>query len=744
MEVDEALVRQGLDAVSGLDDLDEEVKDYLCSMVCECDEDGGQDGVVELITPFLESYGLADDEEAASALGKEVLAKLMETKAIVFKSAKQQEKEQQELEERRQAISERAQLAASQAETTDTDTWGLNDVKNKKDINTTVDSISDALGNKKSLERQAKKAEKERLKEEAKLEREMQAHAKAFQAEAQAPAAAPAATTGKISQNVRNRSMDVHIENVNISVGAGKSLLEDAELKIIHGRKYGLLGKNGTGKTTLLYKISRKQLEGFPPYVSVVHVEQEIEFSDVRAVDYVLKADKELQRLLALEKELLERIESGAASEDDNEKMRKVYDDMAVISAESAEARARSVLSGLGFSEQMQDSATNRLSGGWRMRVALASALFQTPDVLLLDEPTNHLDMAAVLWLERYLQDYKKTLILVSHDRMFANSVITDVMHLENKKLTYYKGDIDVFETTRANQRKQQQREFEAQQRERAHMQKFVDKFRYNAKRASLAQSRIKALNRMTLIDEVIDDPEFQFAFPEPISELNKVIEVQEVSFGYPSEDGSAPNLLFENADFSLFTTSRMVLLGANGCGKSTLIKLIMDQISPTSGYIKREPKLRIGYFSQHHVDGLDVRQTPLQYMLDNFHGSKAPEVLAHLSRYGVTSTLANQRIALMSGGQKSRVAFAKITWDRPHLLILDEVSNHLDLESEKALAMAINTYEGGIFLVTHDQFLIEMCAEEIWYMQNQKMLQFKGTLQEYKKWAFEQLERSG
>ncbi|CAK9040456.1 ABC transporter F family member 3 (ABC transporter ABCF.3) (AtABCF3) (GCN20-type ATP-binding cassette protein GCN3) [Durusdinium trenchii] len=386
----------------------------------------------------------------------------------------------------------------------------------------------------------------------------------------------------------------------------------------------------------------------------------------------------------------------------------------------------------------MQGAPTSSLSGGWRMRVALASALFLNPDILILDEPTNHLDILSVIWLERYLIKYDKTFLLVSHDRQFVNNVITDVIMLEDKKLKYYKGDIDIFEQTRANQRLEQQRAFEAQQNKRAHMQKFVDKFRYNAKRASLAQSRIKALNRMQLVDEVIDDPEFTFSFPEPVSELNKVIEVQEVSFGYPSRtnpDGT-PEILFRDVDFSVHMTSRIVLLGANGSGKSTILNLMMGKLDPIKGYVQRDPKLRLAYFAQHHVDQLNVRLTPLQYLLEIFEGSKPDEVRSHLARYGIPSDLAEQRIGTLSGGQKSRVAFAKITWDRPHVIAMDEPSNHLDLETVAALCMAINTFDGGVILVSHDQFLIQTVAEEFWVLKDGKLINFKGTFEEYKKWV--------
>mmetsp|Transcript_606 Transcript_606/g.1542 ORF Transcript_606/g.1542 Transcript_606/m.1542 type:complete len:741 (-) Transcript_606:2117-4339(-) len=710
--------------------LDDEILEYLSGMVSEC-EDPGSDGagLVELLAPFLESYGAADSDDEAAALADKLASQLLSEKAVVFEAAK--------------SASNKLKLPMQMSNTAgdvgehDDDTWGLKTVTNKPMTNSMVDSISDALNSKKSLEKMQKKAEKERKKEEAKALREEQQFQQSLESEYDMPAA-----TGKMTVNLRNKSSDVNIENVNISVGGGKSLLEDATLKIVQGHRYGLIGRNGVGKSTLLRHISRRQLEGFPDYLRVVHVEQEVVADGTPVVEVLLRADKEREALLEKEKNLMAKLENEKISPEEmssvSSELRKVVDQLTAIGAESAESEARAILGGLGFSEDMQEAPTNSLSGGWRMRVALATALFLSPDILLLDEPTNHLDILSVIWLEQYLSTYPKTLILVSHDRKFTNHVITDVIHLEQQKLKYYKGDIDVYEQTRENQRLQQQREFESQQAKRAHMQKFVDKFRYNAKRASLAQSRIKALNRMTLVEEVLDDPEFQFSFPTPVGDLNKVIEVQDVGFGYPGKKDADGNqqLLFEHVDFSVFTSSRIVILGENGCGKSTLIKTMLGDLDPISGYVQRDPKARFAFFTQHHVDQLDTKLSPLEYMLATFPGTKPDDMRPHLAQYGIPSDLATQRIGTMSGGQKSRVAFAKITYNKPHVIIMDEPSNHLDLETVAALCMAINTFEGGIVLVSHDQFLIETVAEEIWVVKDKRLIRFQGDLEDYKRWV--------
>jgi len=692
-------------------DVDEDVVGYLSGLVVDCEEED-QEGLVHLLGPFLESYELADSEEASIEKATEIVKSMVDKGMITF------EGEQPPLV----PVKLLSKVAEADSMNDEIDTWDLANLVNRKTINTQVDSIGEALGNsKRDVDRQVRKAEKEKKKEDQRVFREELELKKAFETSFDEP------VTAKKTNVVEG--VDVIISNYSMSIGSGKLLLDDAELRIIHGHKYGMLGRNGVGKTTLLRHISHKQIEGFPTKVNVLHVEQEVVGDDNTVLDLVLKADTKRERLLEEERVLMNKMEAG----DNNAGLllTKVYDEMTATGAYSAEARARGVLAGLSFPEEYQTATTKSLSGGWRMRVALARALFVQPDILMLDEPTNHLDLEACIWLERYLQKYKNTLILVTHDRKFANNIITDVIHLEHQKLNYYKGDIDTFEQTRSERRLQQQRQNDAVNRQKDHMQKFVDKFRFNAKRASLVQSRIKAINKLGVVDELMDDPLFRFSFPAPISELNKVIEVQDVSFGY-GENG----FLFENVDFSVFTDSRVILLGPNGCGKSTFLNLVLEKIQPKLGYIQRDPKVRMAHFAQHHVESLDLHKSPLDHLLASFQGSVPDEVRSHLSRYGIPAELATQRIGLMSGGQKSRVAFAYVTWNKPHILVMDEPTNHLDLETVEALIIAIGMFEGGVIMVSHDQHFIEMAAEEFWVIKDRKLSQFKGSFEEYKKWA--------
>lgn len=538
---------------------------------------------------------------------------------------------------------------------------------------------------------------------------------------------------------------DIHLENFNVSVG-GRDLIVDGVVTLSFGRHYGLVGRNGTGKTTFLRHLALHAIDGIPKNCQILHVEQEVVGDDTTALQCVLNSDIERTQLMEEEQRLLAK-QSDLEFDDSNgksigeqkneaekdaisQRLQQIYKRLEFIDADSAEARAASILAGLSFSPEMQRKATRAFSGGWRMRIALARALFIQPDLLLLDEPTNHLDLHAVLWLESYLVKWPKTFIVVSHAREFLNTVVTDVIHLHGQQLITYKGDYDAFERAREEALKNQQKAIEANERSRAHMQAFIDKFRYNAKRASLVQSRIKALDRIGFVDQIVNDPDYKFEFPTPDDRPGPpIISFSDASFGYPGGP-----LLFKNLNFGIDLDSRVAMVGANGIGKSTILKLISGDLQPSSGTVFRSAKVRIAVFSQHHVDGLDLSSNPLLYMMRCFPGVPEQKLRGHLGSFGVTGNLALQPMYTLSGGQKSRVAFAKITFKKPHLLLLDEPSNHLDLDAVEALIQGLMMFQGGILMVSHDEHLISGSVDELWVVSDGRVTPFHGSFQDYKK----------
>lgn len=537
-----------------------------------------------------------------------------------------------------------------------------------------------------------------------------------------------------------SKSRDFTLEDFDLEI-AGEKLVDNGTLQLSHGRRYGLVGRNGVGKTTLLRAITDGELP-VPAHLSILHVEQEVVGDNQLAIDCVLEVDGYRMELLQREKEL-----SGTTDNREIDELSKIYSELDRIEAASAEGKASKILSGLGFTQKMQQSPTKSFSGGWRMRLALARALFCVPDILLLDEPTNMLDIQAVVWLEQYLLKWKNTLLVVSHDRGFLNVITTDIAHLHGKKITMYRGNYDSFEKIRMEKLRTQQKAYEAQQRFKAHVQKFVDRFRFNANRAPLVQSRLKMLAKLEPTAGVLEDPTLSFSFPDPTNMPNSpLVKLVDVYFGYgltpeealhPSTPMSgkiaSKGLLFKNMEMYVTNTSRVAIVGENGAGKSTLLHLITKEIEPCSGYVVHENGLRMAVFSQHHVDQLDLNLSPLEFASKKFPGMTDLEYRRCLGKYGVTGNMALQVMETLSGGQKSRVVFALMAMEKPHLMVLDEVTNHLDIETVDVLANALNSFQGAFVLVTHDERLIRLACDELWVIKKGAISKYDGDFDSYK-----------
>ncbi|XP_053625958.1 ATP-binding cassette sub-family F member 3 [Plodia interpunctella] len=577
-------------------------------------------------------------------------------------------------------------------------------------------------------------------KAEAKLQQKQQK-----QKEEKAPVAAPVLQTATASQVTSkkdnkleakgtNRTQDIRIENFDIAYG-DRVLLQGADLVLAFGRRYGLVGRNGLGKTTLLRMIAGNQLK-IPSHISILHVEQEVIGDDTVALQSVLECDMIRENLLKREKEITTAINNGSQDQSLSAELSEVYAQLENIEADKAPARASIILSGLGFTPEMQTRPTKTFSGGWRMRLALARALFSKPDLLLLDEPTNMLDIKAIIWLENYLQNWPTTLLVVSHDRNFLDTVPTDILHLHTQRIDTYRGNYEQFHKTKTEKHKSQQREWEAQQQHRAHTQEFIDKFRYNAKRASSVQSKIKMLDKLPELKPVEKEIEVILRFPdtEPLSP--PILQLNEVGYYYSKE-----KVIFSNVNLGATLESRICIVGDNGAGKTTLLKIIMGILSPTSGVCNVHRGLKFGYFSQHHVDQLEMDVNSIELLQKAYPGKTSEEYRRQLGSFGVSGDLALQTVASLSGGQKSRVAFARMCMACPNFLVLDEPTNHLDIETIEALGRAINKYTGGVILVSHDERLIRMVCKELWICGNGSVNSIEGGFDEYRRIVEKELE---
>jgi ATP-binding cassette subfamily F protein 3 len=383
---------------------------------------------------------------------------------------------------------------------------------------------------------------------------------------------------------------------------------------------------------------------------------------------------------------------------------------------------------------------TNSFSGGWRMRLSLARALFCKPDLLLLDEPTNMLDVPSSTYLGNYLQTYPATVLVVSHDREFLNEVATDIIHQHSERLDYYRGaNFNSFYNTREERLKIQKKEYENQMAVRAHMQAFIDKYRYNAAKSSEAQSRIKKLEKMPVLEAPEEEKTITFRFPDPEGLSPPILQLLDVTFGYDPK-----KLLLSHVDLDIQLNSRISLVGANGCGKTTLLKILMGNNIPLDGSVSKNSRLRIGYFAQHHVDGMDLTKNAVEWMSSKYPGKTDEEYRRHLGSFGITGSLALQKMQLLSGGQKSRVAFSALCLTNPHILILDEPSNHLDTSGLDALSTALKKFKGGVLMVSHDVSMIKEVCDEIWVSEDGTVYRFDGTIDDYKKYILSKADASG
>ncbi|CUA73680.1 ATP-binding cassette, sub-family F, member 3 [Rhizoctonia solani] len=535
----------------------------------------------------------------------------------------------------------------------------------------------------------------------------------------------------------KGKSKDIHLPAIDVTFGSNR-ILQGASLTLAYGRRYGLIGRNGVGKSTLLRHIALREVP-VPPHITILFVEQEIVGDDTTALESVLKADVWRDRLLKEEKSLNERLlkleEAGGddraadeAKEELSTQLADVHARLAEMEAESGPARAALLLAGLGFSESDQHKATKTFSGGWRMRLALARALFVKPDLLMLDEPSNHIDLNALAWLEDYLQTWPSTLLVVSHDRAFLDAVATDIVHQHSSRLDYYKGNFTQFYATKTERDRNARKEYETQMAYRAHLQAFIDRWRYNANRAAQAQSKIKILEKLPELEPPEEEETEKFKFPETEKISPPLLQLSEVSFGYTPE-----NIILRAVNIDIGLDSRIAVVGPNGAGKSTMIKLLTGELNPMGGQVNRNGRLRIAYFGQHHLETLNPAMSPVAFLASRFPGKSEQEYRQHLGAFGITGLTGLQTIGTLSGGQKSRVAFSILSMQRPHLLLLDEPTNHLDIEGLDALMNALQSWNGGVILISHDERFITTVSNELWVCGDGKVVKYKGDVQAYK-----------
>ncbi|GAB2275149.1 ATP-binding cassette sub- F member 1 [Dionaea muscipula] len=519
-------------------------------------------------------------------------------------------------------------------------------------------------------------------------------------------------------------SRDIRIESLSLTFH-GHDLIVDSELELNYGRRYGLLGLNGCGKSTLLTAIGCRELP-IPEHMDIYHLTREIEASDLSALEAIISCDEERMRLE-------EEVEILAAQDDGGgEALDRIYERLEAMDASTAEKRAAEILHGLGFSKAMQAKKTKDFSGGWRMRIALARSLFMNPTILLLDEPTNHLDLEACVWLEETLKKFSRILVVVSHSQDFLNGVCTNIIHMQSKKLKLYTGNYDQYVQTRSELEENQMKQFKWEQEQIASMKEYIARFGHgSAKLARQAQSKEKTLAKMErggLTEKVARDKVLVFRFVDVGKLPPPVLQFVEVTFGYTPD-----NLIYKNIDFGVDLDSRIALVGPNGAGKSTLLKLMTGDLVPLDGMVRRHNHLRIAQYHQHLAEKLDMEMPALQFMMKEYPGTEEEKMRAAIGKFGLSGKAQIMPMKNLSDGQKSRVIFAWLAYRQPHMLLLDEPTNHLDIETIDSLAEALNEWDGGMVLVSHDFRLINQVAHEIWVCENQAVTRWEGDIIDFK-----------
>ena len=545
----------------------------------------------------------------------------------------------------------------------------------------------------------------------------------------------------------------ITLKNVTLRRSA-KVLLDGAAVTINPGEKVGLVGRNGAGKSTLFALLNGTLHEDagdvfVPPQWRMAQVAQDMPETSMGATDFVIEGDT---TLVAAQAEV-----TASEATEDGERMANAYMALHDAGAHDAPARAQALILGLGFKTTELNNPVNSFSGGWRMRLQLARALMCPSELLLLDEPTNHLDLDALVWLEAWLKRYQGTMLVISHDREFLDAVTNVTVHIENAKLNRYGGNYSKFEDMRAEQMELQQASFAKQQEKIAHLQKFIDRFKAKASKAKQAQSRVKALDRMEKIAPLLAEADFSFEFREPANLPNPMLSMQNVYFGYPPPEdapaGTPPTVIVQNVSKSVLAGQRIGILGANGQGKSTVVKTVARSLAPVEGEITEGKGLNIGYFAQQELDVLRPADTPLEHMLRlvkevtaagkiSGQNTREQDLRSFLGTFNFSGDMVKQSVGSMSGGEKARLVLCMIVWQRPNLLLLDEPTNHLDLATREALSMALNEFEGTVMLVSHDRALLRAVCDEFWLVSHGGVEPFDGDLDDYQRYLLDEAKR--